>query len=64
MLLLRAYVVARVVETTHGKLAFTVQLRAITAAVVGVIFNLALFFAYHVFWPRGLDENIDLFSLG
>jgi chromate transporter len=52
------------VETTHGKLAFTMPLTAITAAVVGVIFNLALFFAYHVFWPRGLGESIDLFSLG
>ena len=45
------------IETTHGKLAFTMPLRAITAAVVGVIFNLALFFAYHVLWPRGLDEQ-------
>ena len=52
------------IETTHGKLAFTMPLRAITAAVVGVIFNLALFFAYHVFWPGGLGGSIDLFSLG
>ncbi|SEL52682.1 chromate efflux transporter [Nitrosovibrio tenuis] len=52
------------VETTHGKLAFTVPLKAITAAVVGVIFNLALFFAYHVFWPRGLNGDIDSFSIG
>jgi chromate transporter len=52
------------IETTHGKLAFTMPLRAITAAVVGVIFNLALFFAYHVLWPRGLDESMDVFSLG
>ena len=52
------------IETTHGKLAFTMPLRAITAAVVGVIFNLALFFAYHVFWPRGFEERIDAFSLG
>jgi chromate transporter len=40
------------IETTHGKLRFTAPLTAITAAVVGVIFNLALFFAWHVFWPR------------
>lgn len=52
------------IETTHGKLAFTIPLRAITAAVVGVIFNLALFFAYHVFWPHGFDDRIDAFSLG
>jgi chromate transporter len=30
-------------------------LSAITAAVVGVIVNLALFFAWHVFWPHGWD---------
>ena len=28
-------------------------LTAITAAVVGVILNLALFFGYHVLWPHG-----------
>ncbi len=49
------------VGTTHGKLAFTMPLRAITAAVIGVIFNLALFFAYHVFRPGGLGGSIDLF---
>lgn len=42
------------IETTHGNLKFTAPLTAITAAVVGVIFNLALFFAWHVFWPNGL----------
>jgi chromate transporter len=41
------------VEATHGKLGFTAPLSAITAAVVGVILNLALFFAYHVLWPQG-----------
>jgi chromate transporter len=41
------------VETTHGNLKFTAPLSAITAAVVGVILNLALFFAYHVLWPHG-----------
>ena len=33
------------VEATHGNLRFTAPLTAITAAVVGVILNLALFFA-------------------
>ncbi len=51
------------IETTHGNLKFTAPLSAITAAVVGVIFNLALFFAYHVFWPLGLGGNIDWFSV-
>lgn len=51
------------IETTHGNLKFTAPLSAITAAVVGVILNLALFFAYHVFWPTGLAGTIDWFSI-
>ena len=43
------------VESTHGSLGFTAPLTAITAAVVGVILNLALFFGYHVLWPQGFD---------
>jgi chromate transporter len=41
------------IESTHGQLRFTAPLTGITAAVVGVILNLALFFAWHVLWPRG-----------
>ena len=48
------------VESTHNDLKFTAPLTAITAAVVGVILNLALFFSYHVLWPRGFDGNFDL----
>jgi chromate transporter len=40
-----------VVESTHGQLKFTAPLTGITAAVVGVILNLAVFFAWHVLWP-------------
>jgi len=47
------------VEATHGKLGFTAPLSAITAAVVGVILNLAMFFAYHVLWPQGFDGRFD-----
>ncbi|WP_339489837.1 chromate efflux transporter [Pseudomonas sp. EL_65y_Pfl2_R95] len=47
------------VESTHNQLQFTAPLTAITAAVVGVILNLALFFAYHVFWPQGLNATFD-----
>jgi chromate transporter len=47
------------IETTHGKLAFTAPLAGITAAVVGVILNLAVFFAYHVLWPQGLGGRFD-----
>jgi chromate transporter len=39
------------VEATRGELRFTAPLTAVTAAVVGVIFNLATFFAWHTFWP-------------
>ncbi|HEY3327962.1 MAG TPA: chromate efflux transporter [Novimethylophilus sp.] len=47
------------IETTHGNLKFTAPLTAITAAVVGVILNLALFFAWHVFWPKGFEGAVD-----
>ena len=50
------------VEATHGKLGFTAPLSAITAAVVGVILNLAMFFAYHVLWPQGFGERFDAVS--
>jgi chromate transporter len=40
------------VEATRGELKFTAPLTGITAAVVGVILNLAVFFAWHTFWPR------------
>ncbi len=43
---------APLVESTHGDLKFTAPLTAITAAVVGVILNLALFFGWHVIFPR------------
>jgi len=47
------------VEATHGDLKFTAPLTAITAAVVGVILNLAMFFAYHVLWPNGIGGRFD-----
>jgi chromate transporter len=50
------------VESTHGNLKFTAPLTGITAAVVGVILNLAAFFAYHVFWPDGFSGRFDYFS--
>ena len=40
------------VESTHGRLGFTAPLTAITAAVVGVIVNLALFFACLLYTSR------------
>ncbi len=47
------------IESTHGQLKFTAPLTAITAAVVGVIVNLALFFAGHVLWPQGLAGHFE-----
>ena len=44
------------IETTHGNLKFTAPLTGITAAVVGVIVNLALFFAWHVLWPLATTQ--------
>ncbi len=41
------------VESTHGKLHFTAPLTGITAAVVGVVASLALFFLLHVAYPSG-----------
>jgi chromate transporter len=43
---------APLIESTHGNLRFTAPLTGITAAVVGVILNLAVFFAWHVLWPE------------
>ena len=56
------------VETTHNNLKFTAPLTAITAAVVGVIASLALFFIAHI--ALKVDNigfqvsNIDFFALG
>lgn len=50
------------VESTHGDLKFTAPLTAITAAVVGVVLNLALFFGYHVLWPQGFSGAFDWMS--
>ena len=50
------------VESTHNEIRFTAPLTAITGAVVGVILNLALFFGYHVLWPKGFAGSLDFVS--
>ena len=50
------------VESTHGNLKFTAPLTAITAAVVGVIASLALFFLAHI--AQRADGRIDWVALG
>ncbi|MEH8016583.1 chromate efflux transporter [Rheinheimera muenzenbergensis] len=54
---------APLVERSRKQAAFTAPLTAITAAVVGVIVNLALFFGYHVLWPQGLSASLDWIAL-
>jgi len=56
------FVGAPFIETNHGNLRLTAPLTGITAAVVGVILNLALFFAYHVLWPQGFAGRFDFVS--
>jgi chromate transporter len=56
------------VEATRNDLKFTAPLTGITAAVVGVVLNLALFFAWHVLWPQATEQqpfagHFDWFSL-
>ena len=50
------------VESTQNNLKFTAPLTAITAAVVGVILQLALFFGYHTMWPHGWQGRFDAMS--
>ncbi len=51
------------VEKTRDDIKFTAPLTAITAAVVGVILNLALFFSIHTFWPNGFTGNTELVAI-
>ena len=47
------------VESTRGNLRLTAPLAAVTAAVVGVIANLALFFIHAVAYPAGARGPFD-----
>jgi chromate transporter len=51
---------APLVESTRSAIKLIAPLTTITAAVVGVILNLALFFAYHVLWPYGFSGAFDV----
>ena len=50
------------VEATRHDVKFTAPLTGITAAVVGVVLNLAVFFAGHVLWPEGFEGRFEWFS--
>ncbi len=52
------------VESTRGNLKLTAPLAAVTAAVVGVIANLALFFIAAVARPLGAGGHFDWIALG
>lgn len=55
------------VESTHGKLPFTAPLTAITAAIVGLIASLALFFVVHIAYSTEAKDffgfHIDVAAL-
>ena len=53
------------IESTRSSLKLQAPLTGITAAVVGVIGSLAVFFAQHTFWPQGFQGwggNVDWFA--
>jgi chromate transporter len=49
------------IEVLRGNRKMTAALSGITAAVVGVILNLALVFGATVIWPNGLSGGTDFF---
>ena len=49
------------IEQVRGNVKLTAALSAVTAAVVGVILNLAVWFGWHVFVPR--ENYFDWFAL-
>ena len=51
---------APAVEATRDEMRLVAPLTTITAAVVGVILNLAVFFAMHVVWPTGIDRAVGI----
>lgn len=58
------FIGAPFIESTQGNLRLTAPLTAITAAVVGVILSLVLFFAQHVFLPSAQSiAQVDWLAL-
>ena len=56
------FVGAPYIEVVRGKRALAGALAGVTAAVVGVILNLALVFGAAVIWPHGLAGGADWFA--
>ena len=57
------FIGAPAIEATRHEIGFTAPLTGITAAVVGVILNLAVMFAYHVLWPEGMAGSFEWTAL-
>ncbi|HTJ77718.1 MAG TPA: chromate efflux transporter [Rariglobus sp.] len=51
------------VERLRGQKLLTAALSAVTASVVGVILNLAVWFGWHVLVPAGTWASVDWFAL-
>jgi chromate transporter len=56
------FIGAPYIEVLRGNRNLTAALSGITAAVVGVILNLALVFGAAVIWPRGLANGTNWFA--
>jgi chromate transporter len=54
---------APMIESSRKSLALQAPLTGVTAAVVGVIASLAVFFAQHTFWPKGWSGAVDWMSI-
>ena len=52
------------VEATRGRLGWQVPLTFMSAAVVGVIAQLAIYFAAHVFWPAFASAPVSGWGVG
>jgi chromate transporter len=50
------------IEATHKELKLTAPLNAMTAAIVGVILNLAFFLGLHVLMPQGVGSGLNSFA--
>ena len=51
------------IERLRGQKLLTAALSAVTASVVGVILNLAVWFGWHVIVPSGTWAGVDWFAL-
>jgi chromate transporter len=52
------------IEQLRGKKMLTAALGAVTASVVGVILNLAVWFGWHVLFPAGTWASVDWLVVG